>query len=102
MIGAQPLTDDVATAIWSPALRGTIEVSGDKSMSHRALILGALAKGTTRISGLLEGQDVLATAAAVRAFGARAERLGPSEWRVTGASWQIGRASCRERGCQDV
>ncbi|HEY9554342.1 MAG TPA: 3-phosphoshikimate 1-carboxyvinyltransferase [Allosphingosinicella sp.] len=78
----------MATAIWSPALRGTIEVSGDKSMSHRALILGALAKGTTRISGLLEGQDVLATAAAVRAFGARAERLGPSEWRVTGASWR--------------
>src|SRR3546814_1466690 len=57
-------------------------------MSHRALILGALAKVTTRIPGLLEGQDVLATAAAVRAFGARAERLGPSEWRVTGASWR--------------
>lgn len=88
MIKAKPLPDDQATATASSALGGTIDVPGDKSMSHRALILGALADGTTRISGLLEGQDVLDTAAAVRAFGATAERLGPGEWRVTGAPWR--------------
>lgn len=51
-------------------LRGTAHVPGDKSVSHRSLIFGALAVGQTRISGLLEGEDVLATAAAMRAFGA--------------------------------
>ena len=65
-------------------LRGTAEVPGDKSISHRALILGALAVGETRISGLLEGQDVLDTAKAMRAFGADVEHLGPGEWRVHG------------------
>ncbi|RST32041.1 3-phosphoshikimate 1-carboxyvinyltransferase [Sphingomonas ginkgonis] len=68
-------------------LRGRIAVPGDKSMSHRALILGGLADGETPISGLLEGDDVLATARAVAAFGASVERLGPGEWRVTGAEW---------------
>ncbi|PWG03221.1 3-phosphoshikimate 1-carboxyvinyltransferase [Sphingosinicella humi] len=82
------MAGDQATATASPALRGTIEVPADKSMSHRALILGALAKGTTSISGLLEGQDVLDTAAAVRAFGATAERCAPGEWRVTGGAWR--------------
>jgi len=80
--------DDRAEALASPALRGVIEVPGDKSMSHRALILGALAEGTTRISGLLEGQDVLDTAAAVRGFGATAERLAPGAWHVTGTRWR--------------
>ena len=65
-------------------LTGTITVPGDKSISHRALMLGALAVGETRISGLLEGEDVLATAAAMRAMGAQPERLGPGEWRVHG------------------
>ncbi len=65
-------------------LRGTAEVPGDKSISHRSLILGALAVGETRISGLLEGQDVLDTATAMRAFGAEVEQLGPGEWRVHG------------------
>ncbi len=65
-------------------LRGTAEVPGDKSISHRALILGALAVGETAITGLLEGQDVLDTAGAMRAFGAQVERLGPGEWRVRG------------------
>lgn len=65
------------------ALRGTAPVPGDKSISHRALILGALAVGETRIRGLLEGQDVLDTAAAMRAFGARVERDG-EEWVVHG------------------
>ena len=72
----------------SEALSGTIEVPGDKSMSHRALILGGLASGETRISGLLEGDDVLHTADAVRAFGATVERLAPGEWRVSGGEWQ--------------
>jgi 3-phosphoshikimate 1-carboxyvinyltransferase len=61
-----------------------VRVPGDKSISHRALILGALAVGTTRVSGLLEGEDVLNTAKAMRAMGARVERTGPGAWRVDG------------------
>ena len=57
---------------------------GDKSISHRALILGALAMGRTRIHGLLEGEDVLRTASAVRALGAAAERGADGVWTVTG------------------
>ena len=79
---------DRLRASYSPALKGSIIVPGDKSMSHRALILGALAKGETRVTGLLEGQDVLHTAAAVTALGARAQRLGPGEWRIAGARWR--------------
>ena len=56
---------------------------GDKSISHRALILGALAVGETRISGLLEGEDVLNTAQAMRALGAKVERTGRA-WSVRG------------------
>ena len=62
---------------------GRIRVPGDKSISHRALILGALATGTTRITGLLEGEDVVNTAKAVTALGAPAIRLG-SVWEVKG------------------
>ena len=65
-------------------LRGAIRVPGDKSISHRALMLGALALGETRISGLLEGEDVLATAAAMRAMGATIQRVGAGECRVQG------------------
>jgi 3-phosphoshikimate 1-carboxyvinyltransferase len=72
----------------SKSLRGVIEVPGDKSMSHRALILGSLAGGETRIRGLLEGDDVLCTAEAVRAFGADLERHSAGDWRVRGAEWQ--------------
>jgi 3-phosphoshikimate 1-carboxyvinyltransferase len=61
-----------------------VRAPGDKSMSHRALILGALATGTTRIEGLLEGEDVLATARAIQAFGANIERTGEGAWRVEG------------------
>ena len=57
---------------------------GDKSISHRAIMLGALAVGETRVSGLLEGEDVLATAAAMRAMGASVERVGDGEWSVHG------------------
>ena len=65
-------------------LTGAARVPGDKSISHRSLILGALAVGETHITGLLEGEDVLATAQAMRAFGADVERLGDGEWRVNG------------------
>ena len=65
-------------------LRGRVRVPGDKSISHRALMFGALAVGTTRIEGLLEGEDVLRTAAAMRALGAEVERTGPGAWRVAG------------------
>ena len=65
-------------------LRGRIRVPGDKSISHRAVMLGALAVGETRVSGLLEGEDVLATAEAMRAMGAQVERLGEGEWSIHG------------------
>ena len=65
-------------------LRGELAVPGDKSISHRALILGALSVGETHITGLLEGQDVLDTASAMQAFGAQVERLGEGEWKVNG------------------
>ena len=66
------------------ALRGVAEVPGDKSISHRALILGALSVGETKITGLLEGQDVLDTAKAMRAFGATVTQQGPGAWTVQG------------------
>jgi 3-phosphoshikimate 1-carboxyvinyltransferase len=69
------------------ALYGQANIPGDKSCSHRALMLGALAHGTTHIKGLLESHDVLATAQAVVALGATVEQLGPGEWKVTGAKW---------------
>ena len=65
-------------------LSGRLSVPGDKSISHRALMFGALAIGTTEIEGLLEGEDVLRTAAAMRLLGAEVEHLGPGRWRVAG------------------
>lgn len=65
-------------------LTGRLAVPGDKSISHRALMFGALAVGTTEIEGLLEGEDVLRTAAAMRLLGATVEHLGPGRWRVAG------------------
>ncbi|WP_109806272.1 3-phosphoshikimate 1-carboxyvinyltransferase [Sphingosinithalassobacter portus] len=65
-------------------LRGTVRVPGDKSISHRALMFAGLAVGESRITGLLEGEDVLATAAAMRAMGADIERGGDGVWRVHG------------------
>jgi len=65
-------------------LRGSVRVPGDKSISHRSLILGLLAIGETTIEGLLEGDDVLRTAKACEALGARIERLGPGSWKVAG------------------
>lgn len=68
----------------SGPLRGRLRVPGDKSISHRALILGALAVGETRISGLLEGEDVRRTAAVLALLGAGMEREGEGNWRVRG------------------
>jgi 3-phosphoshikimate 1-carboxyvinyltransferase len=68
----------------SGPLSGKVRVPGDKSISHRALILGALSVGETRISGLLEGEDVLNTAKSMQALGAKVERTGPFAWQVAG------------------
>jgi 3-phosphoshikimate 1-carboxyvinyltransferase len=68
----------------SGPLAGKVRVPGDKSISHRALILGALSVGETRISGLLEGEDVLNTAKSMQALGAQVERTGPFAWQVRG------------------
>lgn len=67
----------------SSGLRGEAHVPGDKSISHRSLIFGAMAVGETRVTGLLEGQDVLDTASAMRAFGADVEKRGET-WHVQG------------------
>ncbi|MBC6438630.1 MAG: 3-phosphoshikimate 1-carboxyvinyltransferase [Rhodobacteraceae bacterium] len=72
------------TARAGGALRGTARVPGDKSISHRSLILGAMAVGETRITGLLEGRDVLGTATAMRAFGAEVTRTRDGLWCVHG------------------
>lgn len=71
----------------SPSLKGVIAAPPDKSISHRALILGAMAEGVTEIENLLESADVLATAKAVEQLGAKVERLGPGRWRVEGRPW---------------
>ena len=75
----QPLTASPGSS-----LRGSLKPPGDKSISHRAMILGLLAIGETRVEGLLEGDDVLRTAAAAEALGAGVERFGEGRWRVRG------------------
>ena len=72
------------TAHRAGPLTGDIQVPGDKSISHRALMFAALAVGETRISGLLEGEDVMRTAAAMRALGAEVVQDAPGLWRVNG------------------
>jgi len=72
-------------------LKGLAQVPGDKSISQRALILGALAVGETRITGLLESGDVHSTAGALRGFGAELTAEGPGRWLVRGTgvgNWQ--------------
>ncbi len=84
-MSVSPLTDARPRRFHATGpLRGTIRVPGDKSISHRSLMFSALAEGESHISGLLEGEDVLSTAAAMRAMGASVEQIGPGEWRVTG------------------
>ncbi len=72
------------TASQSGPLSGVAEIPGDKSISHRSLILGALSVGETKITGLLEGEDVLDTARAMRAFGAEVTQHGAGGWSVHG------------------
>jgi 3-phosphoshikimate 1-carboxyvinyltransferase len=72
-----------ASARPSPALSGTVRIPGDKSISHRAFMLGGLASGETRITGLLEGEDILATGNAMRAMGANIRKQG-EEWFIQG------------------
>ena len=76
---AQPLT-----ARRAAPLKGTADIPGDKSVSHRALIFGAMALGETVVTGLLEGEDVLDTAKAMRALGAEIERDESGTWRIHG------------------
>ena len=81
------MTDQTATPrafSASAPLKGRIAIPGDKSISHRSLMLSALAVGESRVAGLLEGHDVLATAAAMRAMGATIERRDDGEWRIHG------------------
>lgn len=80
MSAPHPLSAQRPTA----PLHGSVAVPGDKSISHRALMFAALAVGESRIEGLLEGEDVLRTAAAMRALGAEIIRDAPGRWRVAG------------------
>ena len=68
----------------SPALSGTVRAPGDKSISHRAMIFGAMASGVTTVDGLLEGDDIMATAQAMREFGAQITKTNTGQWHVTG------------------
>jgi len=80
-----PKNSPVSKSFAAPsALSGTIRVPGDKSISHRALMLSALAVGGSCITGLLEGEDVLSTAAAMRAMGADIDRSDNGTWHVHG------------------
>jgi 3-phosphoshikimate 1-carboxyvinyltransferase len=69
----------------SPRLRGTVSVPGDKSVSHRAALLGAIATGITEVHGFLEGEDCLATLAAVGALGVEVTRKAPGHYLIRGA-----------------
>jgi 3-phosphoshikimate 1-carboxyvinyltransferase len=84
LLETSSMTAQGLTARRGGPLRGAVRAPGDKSISHRSLILGALAHGVTEIEGLLEGDDVLATARAMQAFGASVEHVGGGRWRVEG------------------
>src|SRR4051812_7226101 len=72
-----------ATAEKSENLTGTVRIPGDKSISHRSFMFGGLAAGETRITGLLEGEDVINTGKAMQAMGARIDKIG-HEWIIQG------------------
>lgn len=78
------LLDHAAIATRTGPLSGTIRVPGDKSISHRSIMLGALSVGRSEVTGLLEGEDVHATAAAMRALGAHVEKLDEGHWIIDG------------------
>jgi 3-phosphoshikimate 1-carboxyvinyltransferase len=75
------------SSLTTTALKGEIVVAGDKSISHRALIFSALANGVSNISGLLEGEDVLRTAQALREMGVEINRLENGIWQVNGVGY---------------
>ncbi|MEO0818673.1 MAG: 3-phosphoshikimate 1-carboxyvinyltransferase [Pseudomonadota bacterium] len=79
------------------SLTGRVRAPGDKSCSHRALIFAALSEGTSEITGLLEGDDVMRTGKAMAALGADVEQVGPGHWRVTG----VGKAGLTSAGTLD-
>ncbi len=82
----------MAGAVRAPRVNGTIRVPGDKSISHRALMLGALAHGTSRVSGILRSADVRSTAAVLRALGVEIPDLDGASLTITG----VGRTGLRE------
>ncbi|MGC6511798.1 MAG: 3-phosphoshikimate 1-carboxyvinyltransferase [Parvibaculales bacterium] len=77
---SKPATSRKATT----PLQGDVDIPGDKSISHRCFILGGLARGITKVTNLLEGEDVLATGQAMAAMGARVKQLNPGTWEITG------------------
>lgn len=79
-----PAQSSPASFVQSASLRGNVRVPGDKSISHRSLMLSALAVGKSRVTGLLEGEDVLATAAAMRAMGSDIARGDDGSWTIHG------------------
>ena len=82
-----PAEDDPSPVLTSTpvnSLQGTLKAPGDKSCSHRALIFGGLASGTSEINDLLEGDDVLRTGKAMAALGAELEQIGAGRWRIKG------------------
>ncbi|MET0545513.1 MAG: 3-phosphoshikimate 1-carboxyvinyltransferase, partial [Caulobacterales bacterium] len=81
-ISSNPLAATAAPQ--TSGLSGAVQAPGDKSVSHRALLLGGMAEGETRITGLLESDDVLNTAKALAALGATVTRTGPGAWVVRG------------------
>lgn len=85
------IDDTMAAGLLVPpagGLKGEITMPGDKSISHRAVILGAIADGTTEVENFLEGEDNLSTIAAFRAMGVEIERPGPQRLKITGAGLQ--------------
>ncbi len=72
------------TASLSTNLTGSIKIAGDKSISHRSIILGALSIGETTVNGLLESQDILATISAMQAFGVEIEKKADNKWHING------------------
>ena len=88
-----------ATSHRAGPLSGTVHAPGDKSISHRAMILGAMAEGTTTVTGLLEGADILSTAQAMRDFGAIIERQKDGSWTVIGCGAKGFTSPAREVDC---
>ena len=80
-------------------LNGTVRAPGDKSISHRSMILGAMAEGTTSVTGLLEGADILSTAVAMKDFGAKIERKTDGTWTIIGCGTEGFKSPAGEVDC---